>query len=87
VTHGKPAPEGYARAAARLGVAPARCLVVEDSEAGISAALAAGMRVLATSAANLPIDHPGHQRQDAAHRVVPSLVGLQLADLAAVMTS
>ncbi|MDC0723273.1 HAD family hydrolase [Nannocystis bainbridge] len=85
VRHGKPSPEGYALAAERLGAAPERCLVVEDSEAGIAAGLAAGMRVLATAAANPPEGQPGHQRQHAAHRVVPGLAGLQLADLAAVM--
>lgn len=87
VARGKPSPEGYALAASRLGAAPGRCLVVEDSEAGIAAGLAAGMRVLATAAANPPPGQPGHQRQHAAHRVVPTLAGLQLADLAAVMTT
>ncbi|MDC0674969.1 HAD family hydrolase [Nannocystis radixulma] len=87
VVHGKPSPEGYATAARRLGAAPERCLVIEDSEAGIAAGLAAGMRVLATAAANPPPDQPGYQRQHSAHRVVPGLAGLQLADLAAVMTS
>lgn len=85
VARGKPAPDGYLQAAARLGVAPRRCLVVEDSEAGIAAGLAAGMRVLATAAANSPPGTPGHQRQERAHRVVASLAGLGLADLAAVM--
>jgi len=42
----KPDPEGFLKAAAELGVAPADCLVLEDSEAGIAAGLAAGMRVL-----------------------------------------
>jgi HAD superfamily hydrolase (TIGR01509 family) len=41
--HGKPAPDGYLLAAARLGVAPADCLVFEDTEMGIEAATAAGM--------------------------------------------
>lgn len=85
VVHGKPSPEGYLQAARRLGVASPRCLVVEDSEAGIAAGLAAGMRVLATASANPPPGAPGHQRQDGAHRVVPTLAGLGLADLAAVM--
>jgi len=40
----KPEPDGYLAAAARLGVDPAECLVVEDSERGLQAALAAGMR-------------------------------------------
>lgn len=42
VVHGKPHPEGYAQALARLGVDPARAAVAEDSAAGIEAALAAG---------------------------------------------
>ena len=42
-THGKPAPEPFLVGAARLGVAPADCLVFEDAEAGFAAALAAGM--------------------------------------------
>jgi HAD superfamily hydrolase (TIGR01509 family) len=40
----KPAPDCWLRAAGELGVAPARCLVVEDSRAGLEAARAAGMR-------------------------------------------
>lgn len=40
----KPHPEPYLTAASRLGVDPARCLVVEDSERGLHAAIAAGMR-------------------------------------------
>jgi len=47
VVHGKPHPEPFLTAAARLGVDPARCLVVEDAPAGITAARAAGCAVLA----------------------------------------
>jgi HAD superfamily hydrolase (TIGR01509 family) len=39
----KPDPEAFLLAAARLGVAPERCLVFEDTEMGIQAAKAAGM--------------------------------------------
>ena len=39
----KPHPEPYLTAVARLGVAPARCLVIEDSERGLRAAKAAGL--------------------------------------------
>ncbi|SDE07523.1 HAD-IA family hydrolase [Glycomyces harbinensis] len=42
VEHGKPDPEGYLKAAKALGVAPAGCLVVEDSEPGLAAGRAAG---------------------------------------------
>lgn len=52
VRSGKPAPEGYLRAAERLGVAPAECIVFEDSAAGVAAARAAGMRVVALEEAN-----------------------------------
>lgn len=42
VTKGKPDPEGYLLAAKALGVDPAACLVVEDSEPGLAAGRAAG---------------------------------------------
>lgn len=41
--HGKPAPEAFLLAASRLGIAPADCLVFEDTDLGIRAATAAGM--------------------------------------------
>jgi mannitol-1-/sugar-/sorbitol-6-phosphatase len=43
---GKPDPEGYRRAAHALGVEPARCVVVEDTPAGVRAGRAAGARVV-----------------------------------------
>ncbi|MFF4955496.1 HAD family hydrolase [Streptomyces sp. NPDC001222] len=42
----KPDPEGFLKAAAELGVAPADCVVFEDSDVGIAAGRAAGMRVV-----------------------------------------
>ena len=44
---GKPDPAGYRRAAELLGVAPERCLVVEDAEVGLEAARAAGAHTAA----------------------------------------
>ncbi|MDT0305796.1 HAD family hydrolase [Streptomyces sp. DSM 44917] len=44
VAHGKPAPDLFLHAAERMGVAPERCAVVEDSQYGVQAARAAGMR-------------------------------------------
>ena len=44
VGRGKPAPDLFLHAAARMGVAPAACAVVEDSRFGVEAARAAGMR-------------------------------------------
>jgi sugar-phosphatase len=46
VSASKPDPEGFLKAAAELGAAPAECLVFEDSGAGIAAGRAAGMRVV-----------------------------------------
>jgi len=45
--HGKPAPDIFLLAADELGVAPASCVVIEDSPVGIAAARAAGMQVVA----------------------------------------
>jgi HAD superfamily hydrolase (TIGR01509 family) len=47
VARGKPAPDVFLEAAERLGVAPSACLVIEDSERGVQAAHAAGMRCVA----------------------------------------
>ena len=43
---GKPSPEGYLRAAALLGVDPADCVMFEDAEAGLQAAVASGGQVV-----------------------------------------
>jgi HAD superfamily hydrolase (TIGR01509 family) len=44
--NGKPSPDPFLEAARRLGLAPERCLVFEDTEIGRSAATAAGMRCI-----------------------------------------
>lgn len=54
VLHGKPAPDVYLTAAADLGVPPSECLVVEDAPAGIQAARAAGMVVVALTTTHRP---------------------------------
>ena len=46
VSNGKPDPEIFLLAAARLGVDPSNCVVIEDSEIGIEAAVRAGMSTL-----------------------------------------
>ena len=47
VAHGKPHPDVFLHAAETMGFAPSECVVIEDSDAGVQAALSAGMRVLA----------------------------------------
>lgn len=46
VRHGKPAPDLFLHAAARMGHAPGDCLVIEDSVPGVQAGVAAGMTVI-----------------------------------------
>ena len=55
VTNGKPDPEPYLRAAEALGFLARRCVVFEDAPPGISAAKAAGMRVIAITS-TFPIE-------------------------------
>ena len=73
VAHGKPDPEPYLRAAARLGVAPERCVALEDSPTGIRSAYAAGLTVVAVPSVPPP---PGLARL-----TVPSLRAVDLATL------
>jgi beta-phosphoglucomutase family hydrolase len=55
VRHGKPDPEVFLTAAARIGVAPQRCVVFEDALVGIEAAHRGGMQVVAVATTN-PIE-------------------------------
>jgi beta-phosphoglucomutase-like phosphatase (HAD superfamily) len=59
VAHGKPAPDVFLRAAELLGQKPENCIVLEDSDAGVTAANAAGMQVLAITN-TFPRDRLGH---------------------------
>jgi HAD superfamily hydrolase (TIGR01509 family) len=79
VARGKPAPDVYLEAVRRLGAAPERSVAVEDSENGIRAAHAAGMRVLA-----LPNPHyrPGPDALAQADDVLGSLAELDPARVA-----
>jgi sugar-phosphatase len=56
VERGKPDPEGYLLGAERLGYEGGQCVVVEDAPAGVAAARAAGMRVVAVSTTHSPAE-------------------------------
>ncbi len=62
VEHGKPAPDLFLYAAARMGIEPRRCAVVEDSRFGVEAGRAAKMHVFAYAGGLLPrsaLEGPG----------------------------
>lgn len=77
VSHGKPHPEVFLKAAEKIGVPPERCVVFEDAHVGIRAARAAGMKVVAVATT--------HREEEltAADRVVRRLDELKPEDLAA----
>ncbi len=56
VARGKPAPDVYLETARRVGVAPERCVALEDSSNGLRAAVAAGMTVIAVPNPHYPPD-------------------------------
>jgi beta-phosphoglucomutase len=74
VATSKPAPDTFLRAAEKLDLPPTRCAVVEDAVAGIEAARAAGMPVVAVTSTRPP--------EDLAHanRIVRSLTELAASD-------
>jgi sugar-phosphatase len=71
VSRSKPAPDGYLAAVRGLGFAAERCVVVEDSAAGIAAGRAAGCAVIGVRAGNFD-----GQDQSAAHVVIDTLEAL-----------
>ena len=77
IARGKPDPEGYLTAAARLGVEPAGCVVIEDAPAGLEAARAAGMRSIGIAGTY------GAEALGMADRVIPSLGALSVSAAAA----
>jgi len=73
VKHGKPAPDLFLFAAGSMGTAPARCLAIEDSVAGVTAARAAGMTVLGFTGGSHCLDgHAQKLRQAGAGEIFPS---------------
>jgi HAD superfamily hydrolase (TIGR01509 family) len=76
VGRGKPAPDVYLEAAARLGEPPVACVAVEDSSNGVRSARAAGMRVIAVPRERYPL---AADAEAAASVVLPSLDELTVA--------
>lgn len=76
VRHPKPHPEAYLTAAARLGLAPGRCAVVEDSSTGLRSGRAAGCVTVAVAPTAEPVA-----------LAVPGLTGLTVARLARLVGS
>ena len=75
VTEGKPDPQVFLLAAAKVGASPAESVVFEDAHVGIAAGLAAGMKVIAVATTH-PIESLGE-----AHLAVESLEGVDAATL------
>jgi pseudouridine-5'-monophosphatase len=76
IANGKPAPDIYLLAARELGIEPVRCVAVEDAPAGVDAARAAGMRVIA-----VPDPALGRARVAHADVVLETLAGVRPEDL------
>jgi HAD superfamily hydrolase (TIGR01509 family) len=75
VGRGKPAPDLFLYAAERMGAAPERCVVVEDSVLGVRAALAAGMDVYGFTAMTPAEKLVGAKAHFGAMNELPGLLG------------
>jgi HAD superfamily hydrolase (TIGR01509 family) len=77
VRRGKPAPDLFLHAAVRMRVAPARCVVIEDSLPGVAAAVAAGMTAIGfTGGSHCRPAHDSRLLAQGAARVVGSMAEL-----------
>jgi len=83
VKRGKPDPEVFLTAVAKLGVLPSRCVVFEDAVAGVQAAKAGGMRCVAVTFVG---HHPAEKlRAAGADLVVGSLEEITVEQVAALV--
>jgi beta-phosphoglucomutase len=83
VTRGKPDPEVFLTAAAKLGAGPGRCVVFEDAVAGVEAARAGGMRCVAVTFGG---HHPAERlRAAGADLVVGSLEEVTVEQVAGLV--
>lgn len=78
VRNGKPAPDLFLHAAGRMRVAPAECIVVEDSVVGVAAGIAAGMTVIGFVGGSHATGQLGnHLRAAGANAVISDLRALK----------
>ena len=78
VARGKPAPDLFLHAASRMGVAPARCAVVEDTPLGVAGAVAAGMMVFGYAGTTTPAAlAAAGARVFTTMRALPALLGVR----------
>lgn len=82
VSRGKPDPQIFLLAAERIGLAPARCCVIEDAPAGIEAAHRAGMKCIAVTSTGRTAEE-----QHAAELIVPTLLELTPARIMELIDS
>jgi HAD superfamily hydrolase (TIGR01509 family) len=77
VRRGKPAPDLFLHAASRMEADPAKCVVIEDSIAGVQAACAAGMRVVGfTGGGHCGPEHGARLREVGATTIVAHMADL-----------
>lgn len=85
VTTGKPHPEIYLMSAAAVGMAPSRCIVIEDSISGVTAGKAAGCKVIGITTTHSPEELEGVDMTIAdfvgldVEKVIEKLFGVGLA--------
>jgi beta-phosphoglucomutase len=72
VSKSKPDPEVFLKGAEGLGFSPAECIVFEDAQAGVEAAINGGMKVIGIGEASVLSD---------ADKVIPNFVGIKSAEL------
>jgi beta-phosphoglucomutase len=81
VENPKPAPDLFIYAATQIGIAPDKCVVVEDAPAGVEAAISAGMWAIGLA----PKEH-SDRFNGIASMVLPNLTGIHLSDIQAKLS-
>lgn len=72
VSKSKPDPEVFLKGVEGLGLLPSECIVFEDAQAGVEAAISSGMKVIGIGEASILYD---------ADKVIPNFIGIKSAEL------